>query len=205
MSGFLAILRTQIGRTTRAHGNQLALVTNAELSLLKPRDSKGCDWKRVLSLTRAVMETLMSVSLILCAKSTPLGQSSTFFWSRRSSICELSVWQPCGARLKNYPSFQLVTGLYFANYPFRSSLPLFPKEGTLEANITTFSLANISIHSYHSEYVVWSQRQSDLPARNFLRDCPLHCSFLQLSFGVWLKLPFSLVFTLGYFTRKLLF
>lgn len=102
------------------------------------------------------------------------------------------------------PAFRWSQG-YFANYPFRSSLPLFPKEGTLEANITTFSLANISIHSYHSEYVVWSQRQSDLPARNFLRDCPLHCSFLQLSFGVWLKLPFSLVFTLGYFTRKLLF
>lgn len=112
MSGFIATLRTQIGRTTRAHGRQLALETNAELSLLKPRDNKRCGWKKALFLTRAVTETLMSVSFILCANGTPLRQSLTFFRSRRLGICELSMWQPCGARLKNYPSFRLVMGFY---------------------------------------------------------------------------------------------
>lgn len=94
MSGFIATLTTQTERTTRAHGHQLALVTNGELSLLKPRYNKRCGWKRALFLTRAVMGTLKSVSFILCANSTPFGQSITFFRSRRSRICSCNWDSP---------------------------------------------------------------------------------------------------------------
>lgn len=86
-SGFVSTLRTKLREQLELTGTDSPWWLMQNLLSWNLETMTGVAG-RVLPPTGAMMETLMSVSLILCANNTPSGQSLTFLQSRRSRICE---------------------------------------------------------------------------------------------------------------------